>query len=279
MDVKDLLLFLEAGEPCGPQLDLALALAVREGATLTGLAVCHEPPIDPADCYAIGPQGVVDVLARREETINRGLAVSEAAFRAAVAERGLAGEWAPPSLLEAPDDLALHARWFDLAVVGAAGGADSFSHRLAEAVALTSGAPCLVAPKQGRAAAGFDTVVVAWDGSRAARRALADGLVFLRPARRVRLAVVGGDPAEAAAEASIEAILRHLARHGVEAGLDRIAAGHAGAGAALLEHCAASSADLLIMGAYGHARALERVLGGVTRTILTRATLPVLLSH
>ena len=79
--------------------------------------------------------------------------------------------------------------------------------------------------------------------------------------------------------AHTEALLRHLARHGVQA--ETLWQERAGkpAGEALLEHCRAFGADLLVMGAFGHSRAAETVLGGATRTILASAEIPTLLSH
>ena len=74
-------------------------------------------------------------------------------------------------------------------------------------------------------------------------------------------------------------MLRHLARHGIEATLERVCKAHEDDGSVLLRQCDRFDADLLVMGAYGHSRATELILGGATRTVLAEASLPVLMSH
>ena len=276
MEIKDILLYLEAGSPNASRLAVAAALARDHGAALTAICACPEPAMDFADGYVIGPNAVGEALAHREGAIMRLLEPVEAAFREAAAGACIEAHWtfAPPN--ETPLQLAAQARLYDLAIAPRPGGADQPGRRLAELVALTSGAPCLVVPEPAPPPAAFDRVLLAWNGSREAKRALDDGLLFLRRAERVRLLVMNGEADDPAAG---ETVRRHLARHGVEAEFAHVRLSNEDDGSALLRQCALFGADLLVMGAYGHSRTAELILGGATRTVLAEARLPVLMSH
>jgi nucleotide-binding universal stress UspA family protein len=275
MEIKDILLYLEAGQSCGARLALAAALARAHGAFLTALCACPEPVTDLADDYAIGPEAVGDALAHRSAAIVQLLAPTEKAFRAVVADRAVEAVWTCAAPNETPLQLAARARLYDLAIIARPAGG-RIGRRLAEIAALTSGTPCLFVAEGGRVPASFDRVLAAWNGSREAKRALDDGLEFLKAAKHVGLLVVDGGADELA---PAEAVLRHLARHGIEASLERVCKAHEDDGSVLLGQCDRFDADLLVMGAYGHSRATELILGGATRTVLAEASLPVLMSH
>jgi nucleotide-binding universal stress UspA family protein len=149
----------------------------------------------------------------------------------------------------------------------------------AEAVLFGSGRPVMIFPEAadvGQAAA-FERIAVAWDGTRAAARALADALPLLKTARDVRVLTVLGDK-PAATEGLGGEVVRHLARHGVTAGIDEIRAAGRPIGKVLEDHVA-GTADLLVMGGFGHSRARDFLLGGATQSILRQPPAPVFLSH
>ena len=140
-----------------------------------------------------------------------------------------------------------------------------------EELILAAGVPVLMLPPDSAEAFGR-TVVVGWNGSREAARALHEGLPFLRTAERAILLAIG----EAGAD-SVEACVAMLRRHdGVTVEPQRIEGPDGDAGEVLLAQAAAHGADLLVMGAYGHSRLRELVFGGATRHVLREATLPVL---
>ncbi len=274
MAINDILVFLSAGEVCDARLSLAIALAERHGAALSGLCVLAEPEIEMADGWAIGPRGVGEVLAHREAAMERTLAPIMTAFQAACSARGAICRWLLPNPGAGLEDLALAARCFDLAIVGRPMSRNGRELRLAELVALTSGTPCLLAAERFPVPSIFDRVLIAWNGSGQARHALGEGMMFLEQAKTVRLVTIGCDPGQA----GIDDILRHLAAHGVDAGFERVT-NRKDAGEALLERCVKFGADLMIMGAYAHAPASEMILGGATRTVLREARIPVLMAH
>lgn len=146
-----------------------------------------------------------------------------------------------------------------------------------DAVLLQSGRPVLVVPYVLRPVRPFKTVSAAWDGSAAAGRALADALPLLRRAERVEVVRISptGDSADRHGETRL---IRHLERHGVDATYHDFATGLSVANA-LLNHVSDAGTDLLVMGAYGHSRMREAILGGVTREILRSTPVPVLMAH
>ena len=143
-----------------------------------------------------------------------------------------------------------------------------------EAALFSTGRPVLVVPPSPRDSLGRE-VVVAWNDSVEAARALVAALPFLEGAQAVELMSVedGGCHAD---PASLNGFLK---RHGVAAGFRRLQPDYRPLGEQMLEEARDSGADLFVMGAYGHSRLRELVLGGVTRQILAIADIPVLMVH
>ena len=151
---------------------------------------------------------------------------------------------------------------------------------VAECVIFGSGRPTIVlpdVPKSGKSAA-LDIVGVAWDFSRPAARAVADALPILQRAKTVRVVTITHEKTIDTRRSSAE-LAKHLACHGVEVVLEEEAAAGRTIGQALKEYAVARDLDLLVMGAYGHSRTRDFILGGATKTIVANPPLPVLLSH
>ena len=139
-----------------------------------------------------------------------------------------------------------------------------------------SGHPVVVVPHIQKDGMNLDRVVVCWDGSRAAARALADALPFLTRAKHVDLVTVSGaghKPNEHPAVAD------HLVRHGIKPEFRHLVATDIDVANTLLSYMADASASFMVMGGYGHSRLREFVLGGVTRSMLQTMTVPTLMSH
>jgi nucleotide-binding universal stress UspA family protein len=170
--------------------------------------------------------------------------------------------------------LAEAARGADLTVLAQEGGSglEALGPQPVHHVILSAGGPVLVLPPADLARGFGQRVVLAWNGSREAARAAKDALPFLAAADAVTLIAAGDEAA-----ASLDAGVGLLKRHGAKVTARQIELGR-GHGATLLDAAAAENADLLVMGAYGHSRLREIVLGGATRDVLRQARLPVLLS-
>ena len=142
-----------------------------------------------------------------------------------------------------------------------------------------SGRPTLVLPETPRSRPfELSTVVVAWDFSRAAARAVSDALPVLERAKKVRVVTVSNEKT-LDTKHSTEELGKNLARHGIDVVLDRVDAGGRRIGEVLESFALSHKADVLVMGAYGHARWREFILGGATKSLLSKPPLPILLSH
>lgn len=279
MSYKDLLVHLDGTDAGKARTEFAIALAAAWDAHLTGLCLMPEPVIPPMLGIAIG----AEVLERqRAETAAEGDALL-ARFRDAATQAAISletrFEMAPIDTL--PRRFARHARHVDLSIVGQPPANDGVDETmLVEAAFLETGRPALLVPWIGAREVPPRRILVAWDGGREAARAIGDALPFLRRADEVSLVVV--DPAALAGRIGEEPgadMARHLARHDVKVSVRAVAAGGLPVGDVLLGEAADWTADLLVMGGFGHSRLRELVLGGVTRHLIEHMTVPVLLAH
>lgn len=140
------------------------------------------------------------------------------------------------------------------------------------------GRPCLLYPDESQDTLSFDTVLVSWDYSRSAARAVCDALPILKTAQNVRIVTIRGEKDIAMKDAKT-AILDLLAAHQVKAEFAEVELGDRSIGRAILDQAQSAGADLLVMGAYGHSRLKEFVLGGATKEILNTSRIPLLMSH
>ena len=187
----------------------------------------------------------------------------------------------PPN--EVPKLLAGYARVNDLTILPMPEGGyfeRLDSHWYLEAALFDSGRPILALPHgyPSAGAAAFGNVVVAWDQTRAAARALADAMPILQRAKSVRVVTITNEK-EILEEPPPYEVVLHLAAHNVRAEHDAVDAKGRDAATAIVEYLRAHSGDLLVMGGYGRSRLREVVLGGATKHILTHPPVPVLMSH
>jgi nucleotide-binding universal stress UspA family protein len=147
---------------------------------------------------------------------------------------------------------------------------------VAEALLFGSGGPVIFFPGT-EAPAHLQTVVIAWDGGRAAARAVRDALPIMRLARQVAIVTVSDDKSIEAS--SISALVTYLNDHGIAVAHHDVQRAGRTIGEAIQADAEDHDAGLLVMGAYGHNRMREFVLGGATRTVLTGLRLPTLMSH
>jgi len=184
---------------------------------------------------------------------------------------------------EVPALLAGYARLQDMTIVPLPEGGylDQLDSRwYLETALFEAGSPVLALPHgyRSQGAKAFGTVVVAWDNTRAAARALMDALPILRRAGSVRVVTVLNEKA-LPTEPPPSEILAHLAAHGVKAIHDQVDSGARSAGTIIGQYVQQHSAGLLVMGGYGHSRLREIILGGTTEIMLTRPPVPVFMAH
>ena len=176
--------------------------------------------------------------------------------------------------------VALHARYADLVVLGQPDSENGgeVDAQVPEDVVLSAGRPALVVPYIGAGEEIGKRVLIAWDGGREAARAVNDALPLLEKAEFVAVLVVNPSQGAHGEEPGADIAL-HLARHGIAVEAQHIEVRDLSTGNALLSRLADEAIDLLVMGAYGHSRLREMVLGGVTREVFQQMTVPVLMSH
>ena len=262
MSLKDLLVIADNDPTYAARLDIALAVAAEHDAHLTGLYVMP-PPLAPISELEDAARRVAAVFAERagRTTVSTDWRVAEGDIVRVASEQ---------------------ARYADLTVLPQGidlGFASADLARLPQELALGVGRPVLVIPRHGSFPKVGGRVLVAWNGSREATRAVHDALPLLRRAEQVTILSINPD---AAAERRLPGahVSRHITRHGVTVqATPTITGADVAVGDLLLSYVADHDIDLVVMGAYGHTRLREMVLGGATRTLLRHMTVPVLMSH
>lgn len=282
MAYLDLLLHIDSYPAPMPAelIDETVAFAASLGGKLTGLAIEVEIPVHSnrlAD-YLIG----LSALGRQEEERCReacktGLAHFSASAKAAgVFQEAILGR---TNYLDRAEDVTRRARSRDLCILPRLSGIDR-QLDVAQAVVFGCGRPVLIFQPGGLGdvAAWPEVAVVAWDGSRGAARAMADALPLLKRAKQVRVLTVVDEKPGATPDLGVDAV-RHLLMHDIAAVRDEIDGGGQTIGATMDAYLEREGARLLVMGAYGHSRVQEFLLGGATDYALRAPVCPVLLSH
>jgi nucleotide-binding universal stress UspA family protein len=281
MDFKDLLVVVDSAADTRGRIELAVSLAEQFAAHLVGLYPIPSPELPRSAGYS--DLAVLEPIYRewRERALQQAETEREV-FEHAAELHGVSGEWRAAS--EGwEDDPVVHARHADLTILGQF-NPDSddipLIRPLPERVALASGRPVLVVPYAGHFKSFGRRALIAWNASREATRAVADAIPLLAKADVVNVLVVDPRPgSDGHGEVPGADIALHLARHGVTAQIERTVSAGVPIGDLLLSRAADLGADLLVMGAYGHSRVRELLLGGATRSILGSMTIPVLMSH
>jgi nucleotide-binding universal stress UspA family protein len=177
------------------------------------------------------------------------------------------------------DTLVQEARVRDLSIA-LVKTADSFSEQLVEQLLLESGRPVLLCPEARADTLGdaFNDIMIAWDHTAPAARAVNDALPLLKRAARVRI-VTATDRATPAQRDSGAALERHLAAHGIAARFETIRIGGSSIGKVFEAYVERNSVDLLVMGGFHHSRLNQRVWGGTTLTVINQPPCWVMMSR
>ena len=278
MPLKDLLVHVNGSKHAGKRIEIAVRLAQAFDAHLAGLYALPEFTMP----IYVAAQIPADIVTAQRKLAERGRDKAKADFEERARKGAVKFEWR-----EADGDpgemAALHARYADLAVVGQNDPDEqlpALDFDVPERVVLESGRPTLLVPYAGEFPTLGERVLVAWNASMQATRAVNDALPLIARARKVTILAVNprGGPA-GHGEVPGADIALHLARHGIKTEASHINADDIEVGDVILSRAADMGADMIVMGAYGHARLREIVLGGATRDLLAHMTVPVFMSH
>jgi len=278
MTYKTILVHCDASRTVGSRLAAAADVAQRFEARLVGLHA--REPFEVAS-FVDGGMAIGALMEAYEAGRDAAEKTAHAAYDKATKGRNFPAEWRVTEAFS-DDALAVGGRYADLLVIGQADPDDPAGGRndLPEAMAFATGRPVLVVPQIGALSSVGKTVLLCWNASRESARAAADAMPFLRAAEKVIVLVV--DPEVSADGHGQEPgadVALWLARHGVIVTVQRDVAADAKVGEVILSRAADCGADLIVMGIYGHSRLREMVLGGVSRTLMSSMTVPVLMSH
>jgi nucleotide-binding universal stress UspA family protein len=274
MAYRTILVGLDDSDGMAERAAFALALAGQWQARLIGL-LANPFPFMPTSLGEGAAYGGPEIMEAQEQANAARTRRIRAAFEALPVPEGVSrhfivDEGAPG------DSVSAHARTADLTIVGQSHGEgfEAIAMEHAEQIVVGAGGPVLVLPRGLPPAADFARRwLVAWDGGKEAARALAFALPFLQEAESVVLVAAGEEY-----HASAEAAAARLAGHGVQVLLEKLAEPEGSVGELLLTVAETKGCTALVMGAYGHSRFRELIMGGATITIVRDARIPVLFS-
>ncbi len=273
MAIKDILAVVDAGSQDDQFVKDALALAEFHGASLTVLVTSALPMADytltVASPYVMLQDDTEAVEAKRAR-------IGKLASGANVEVRAISDQ---PAMIFAK--ASIHARYADVVLFGPA---DSFEYphirrETMESILFSSGRPVLVIPT-GHRPGTIQHLALGWNATREATLALRSAMEFAAPGAMIDVLVMDAkSSAEGHGSEPGADIARHLARHGFNATVVPVQSGNLPDAEALIKATRETGADFLSIGAYGHSRLRQMILGGVTRDLLSEAPIPLLFSH
>ena len=279
MSYKTILVSLNEVYQLRSLLGAAAAIADKSASHVIGLYVIPAPELRFANAVEAV---MVEMDGDRRYFQGQETAVRQA-FEEAILSAGIAGEFRVVNALEhtIASTVIAHARQADLVIVGRSNSSSSraIGAGFSEEIIISSGRPTLLMPLNQQATVRTERAIVGWNGSREAARAAFDSIPLLKLANEVVIILVEPESGEQVqTESTGIDLTKAFARHGIKV---RPFDFHSSleAGQALLEQVESRGAGLLVMGAYGHARLREFILGGATRSVLKAMPVPVLFSH
>ncbi len=280
MPYKDLLLALASypGTTPSSAIGLAVDFAAAIGAKISAIA-CETRITVPGSFLSPSLFNVPGLAASEAKKGHLQADALLAEFQAAAEKRGVFEERIFERCLSSDLSSVLieYARLRDLTIITTEENTLADQPQ-AEALIFQSGRPVLLVPRANERPFELNTVTVAWDFSRQAARAVGDALPLLARAKRVHIVTVANEKRLETKRSGPE-LAKHLARHGVEVIVETVDAAGRSIGQVLEAAARSHASDLLVMGAYGHSRLREFVLGGATRSMMSRPPIPVLFSH
>jgi len=276
MTVKDILVHVDNDNACRNRIEVAVNLAVLLDANLTGVYVRRH--------FSFSDHNVPDSDAMEvvyEDILNDNESEAHSSFNKLTLQGNAEVSWRSSSG-SLPNVVVDEARYCDLLVLGQPDPKDQLSldEGIAGEIIMSSGCPCLLIPCDREIAMLARSPLIVWDGSRESSRAVNDALPLLKESCKATVLIIMHEPTSTAIEDRPDTMIsEHLARHDIDVKVDVSRESLQSTGDKILSYADANEHDLIIMGAYGHARWREIVLGSATRAVLKKTKVPVLMSH
>ncbi len=277
MSFKTILVHIDDTSQLQHRIKLAAELAKKEDAHLIGIADTGVSRFIYQDnnINGIDPSLLSHLDFMRERALQ-----NIADFKDQVAQLGVGSFAGEVTQDEAGSGLGLRARYCDLVILGQTNPEEpspAVMNDFPEYMILNSGRPVLVVPYAGDAIQFGRRILLAWDGSRAAIRAVTDAIPLLSKADLVNIAIVNPGKHKHGEQPGAD-IATYLARHDIKLDVS-VHQTKTDEGNAILSIASDFNSDCIVMGGYGHSRFKEMIMGGATRSVLQNMTIPVMLSH
>jgi len=283
IDPKTIAVFLDASPSGKKRASHAAAMAQRWGARLVGVHVASAGVTPhPSTSFVRGGEAIRRAIACEEQRgadADAAAALVGAHFRALCGRSNLPGEFRPIGRGKTAEEAILNSLHSDLVIVGHPEPNGLPDDMAPERIMLASGVPLLIVPNAWHGETIGERILIGWNASREARRAISDAMTFLVAAKSVTVLVIDRVGRHRHGEEPGADIALHLARHGAQVDVDRVTSNGSPIARVILGYAEQSGSDLLVVGAYSHARLREILLGGATRTLLAQMPVPVLISR
>jgi nucleotide-binding universal stress UspA family protein len=275
MPIKDVLLGLAIQDEIDPAREFALRLAAHDRAHVTAVAYGLTPDLP----FSIYPEFVSGVAKQFRAKVDQDVDAAHARFEQAARSAGVEHTFEKESCspLVAASDFTYRLRTADIGVLTQhkSGELERFGDLFLESALFQSGRPVIIVPRGFRQPFSLDRVLIAWDASIHATRAVVAAAPLLAPGATIEVCTI--EESSKGAEFRGDALVQNLRRHGLDAGL---AERHErDIPEAILREIQTFRANLVVMGGYGHSRVRQFVFGGVTRLMLNKMSVPVLITH
>ena len=277
MTIRDIQVHVDNDRACTKRVDFAVNLAEKINAHLTGVYVSKSYPMPSYDMFPV----TADVVEAFDVMLTNKISQARKTFDQSVGPNNAAISWKEVRGSFCYE-LASQSRYSDLLILGQPDPDDieSLNNGLADEVILTSGRPCLVVPYSCQKVDFGQSPLIAWDGSSEASRAVHDAMPLLKLAGKATILIIDPEKSDTDfGDLPGAMISEHLARHDIDVNIQVSRNSAESTGDTILAFAESHSHDLVVMGAYGHSRWREIILGGATHSIIKHLKVPVLMSH
>lgn len=280
MPLKNIAVFVDVSRASFVRVTYAVRLALRYHAHLVGIFVVpfgwtH----DPSASFIRGREAIRALIERQKAQELRTTATASERFENTAGREGVSFEFRMIRAADISDDALFHSLHADLVLVGhpkPGGLPDDWS---AESLMLATGVPVLIVPNNWTAGTIAENILVAWNASREARRAITDAIPLLQRARTVSIVVVDAQTNARHGQEPGADIALYLSRHGVNVTVEQLRSDGRSIAHTIMDRALLVAADLIVLGAYSHSRSREALFGGVTRSLLKTAAIPLFIAH